>query len=258
MYLAYRFRPLFRIPGGDGSVDRYRDAVTPIRTWLLVGVATVVGVFAGTSALGNWRTYLLWRHAQPFGQDDAYFNKDIGFYVFKLPWWHYVVDFTMAVAVVAIIATAVVHYLYGGIRLQVQHDRLSGAAQVQLSVLLGIFVLAKGVDYYLDRFDLVTNDNNLFTGMNYTGENALLPARNILMGVALICAVLFFLNIWRRTWQLPSVGPRAAGALRDPARHDLAGDRPELPGQADRGGQGRELHPAEHRRDARCLRHRRR
>ena len=206
MYLAYRFRPLFRIPGGDGSVDRYRDAVTPIRTWLLVGVAVVVGMFAGTSALGNWRTYLLWRHAQPFGQDDAYFNKDISFYVFRLPWWHYVVDFTMAVAVVAIIATAVVHYLYGGIRLQVQHDRLSGAAQVQLSVLLGVFVLAKGVDYYLDRFDLVTNDNHLFTGMNYTGENALLPARNILMGVALICAVLFFLNIWRRTWQLPSVG----------------------------------------------------
>lgn len=206
MYLAYRFRPLFRIPGGDGSVDRYRDAVTPIRAWLLAGVATVVGVFAGTSAIGNWRTYLLWRHAEPFGETDAYFDKDIGFYVFSLPWWHYVVDFVMAAAIVAIIATAVVHYLYGGIRLQVQHDRLSGAAQVQFSVLLGIFVLAKGVDYYLDRFDLVTNDNRLFTGMNYTGENALLPARNILMGVALICAVLFFLNIWRRTWQLPSVG----------------------------------------------------
>ena len=206
MYLAYRFRPLFRVPGSDGSVDRYRDAVTPIRTWLLAGVATVVGIFAGTSALGNWRTFLLWRHAQPFGEEDAYFNKDIGFYVFSLPWWHYVVDFVMAAAVVAILATAVVHYLYGGIRLQVQHDRLSGAAQVQFSVLLGLFVLAKGVDYYLDRFDLVTNDNNLFTGMNYTGENALLPARNILMGVALICAILFFLNIWRRTWQLPSVG----------------------------------------------------
>ncbi|MEZ0579141.1 UPF0182 family protein [Nocardioides sp. MH1] len=206
MYLAYRFRPLFRLPGGDGSVDRYRDAVTPIRAWLLAGVGVVVGVFAGTSALGHWRTYLLWRHGKSFHQTDAYFHKDIGFYVFDLPWWHFLVDFVMAATVVAIIATAVVHYLYGGIRLQVQHDRLSGAAQAQLSVLLGVFVLAKGVDYYLDRFDLVTNDNSLFTGMNYTGENALLPARNILMGVAVICAILFFLNIWRRTWQLPSVG----------------------------------------------------
>lgn len=206
MHLAYRFRPLFRMPGADTSVDRYRDAVTPIRTWLLIGVAVVVGGFAGTSAVGQWRTYLLWRNGQPWGEDDAYFGRDLGFFVFDLPWWHYVVDFVMAAAVVAVIATAVVHYLYGGIRLQVQHDRLSGAAQVQFSVLLGIFVLAKAVDYYLGRFDLVTEDHDLFTGMNYTGENALLPARNILLGVAVICAILFFLNVWRRTWQLPSIG----------------------------------------------------
>ncbi|MCX6401003.1 MAG: UPF0182 family protein [Propionibacteriales bacterium] len=206
MHLAYRFRPLFRMAGGDASVERYRDAVTPVRGWLLAGVALVVGLFAGTSALGQWRTFLMWRNGESFGQKDGYFKKDIGFFVFDLPWWNFVIDFAMAVAVVALIATAVVHYLYGGIRLQQAHDRLSGAAQVQFSVLLGAFVLAKSVDYFFDRYDLVTDDHRLFTGMNYTAENAVLPARNILVAVALICAVLFFLNIWRRTWQLPSVG----------------------------------------------------
>lgn len=206
MHLAFRFRPLFRMAPSDASVERYRDAVTPIRGWLLAGVGIVVGIFAGTSAVGQWRTFQLWLNSQSFGQEDAYFHKDISFYVFRLPWWNFLVDFVMAATVVALIGTAVVHYLYGGIRLQQTHDRLSGAAQVQLSVLLGIFVLAKSVDYYLDRFDLVTDDHSRFTGMNYTGENALLPARNILVGVALICAVLFFLNVWRRTWQLPSVG----------------------------------------------------
>ncbi len=112
----------------------------------------------------------------------------------------------MATTVIALIAGAVVHYLYGGIRLQVTHDRLSEAAQAHLSVLLGVFVLAKGLDYYLDRFDLVNESGRLITGMTYTDENAVLPAKNILMGVAVICAVLFFLNVWRRTWQLPSVG----------------------------------------------------
>ena len=73
-------------------------------------------------------------------------------------------------------------------------------------MLLGVFVLAKAVDYYLDRFDLVNGSNRLFTGMNNTDENAVLPAKNILLGMALICAVLFFLNVWRRTWQLPGVG----------------------------------------------------
>ena len=207
IFMAYRYRPLFRPQSPEQTnLDRYRDAVTPIRTWLFIGVSLVIGVFAGASGMGQWRNFLLWRNSVPFDQKDAYFKKDIGFYVFELPWLHYLVDFAMAAAVIALIAGAVVHYLYGGLRLQASHDRLSGAAQVQLSVLAGVFVLAKAADYYLDRFDLVNESNRLFTGMNNTGENAVLPAKNILLGVALICAVLFFLNIWRRTWQLPGVG----------------------------------------------------
>ncbi|HJQ04429.1 MAG TPA: UPF0182 family protein, partial [Nocardioides sp.] len=166
--LAYRMRPLFRM-GGDASVERYRDAVTPIRGWLLAGVCLVVGAFAGTSGIGQWRDYLMWRNASTFHEKDHYFHKDIGFYVFRLPWWHYLADYVMAVAIVAVLATAVVHYVYGGIRLHLPSERLSGAAQVQISVLAGLFVLAKAADYFLGRYDLVTNDHSLFTGMNYTG-----------------------------------------------------------------------------------------
>ncbi|WP_435743187.1 UPF0182 family membrane protein [Nocardioides sp. SYSU DS0663] len=206
-WLAYRYRPLFRPTSPEqSSLDRYRDAVTPIRTWLLVGTAAVLGLFAGTSGAGEWRSYLLWRNGTAFGTDDPYFSRDIGFYVFDLPWFHFLVDFTMAVVVISLLAAAVVHYLYGGIRLQAPRDRLSGAAQAQLSALLGVFVLAKGLDYYLDRFDLVTGSGGPFTGMSYTDDHAVLPAKNILMGIAVVCAVLFFLNIWRRTWLLPSMG----------------------------------------------------
>ena len=207
MYVAYRMRPLFRPNSPEQTgLDRYREAVTPIRTWLLVGVSLVLGMFAGSSALGEWRSYLMWRNGVPFDATDVYFKKDIGFYVFDLPWLHYLVDFTMAVTVVALMAAALVHYLYGGVRLQTSHDRLSGAAQGQLSLLLGVFVLAKAGDYWLDRFDLVNQGGRLITGMTYTDDHAVLPAKNILMGIAVICAILFFLNVWRRTWLLPSVG----------------------------------------------------
>ncbi|WP_296602205.1 UPF0182 family protein, partial [Nocardioides sp.] len=207
IYLAYRFRPFFRPNSPEqNGLDRYREAVNPIRTWLLIGVAVVLGAFAGSSAIGEWRDYLLWRNGVSFGSDDAYFHKDIGFYVFSLPWLHYLVDYAMAVLVVALIAAAVVHYLYGGIRLQTPRDRLSGAAQAQISLLLGLFVLAKAADYWLDRFDLVTQGGGLVTGMTYTDDHAVLPAKNILLGISVICAVLFFVNVWRRTWLLPSMG----------------------------------------------------
>ncbi|HQR27701.1 MAG TPA: UPF0182 family protein [Nocardioides sp.] len=207
MLLAYRLRPMFRPASPEQvSLDRYRDVVAPRRVWLVAGIATVVGIFAGASAAGEWRAFLLWRNSVSFGREDPYFKRDLGFYVFELPWLHYLVELVMVVTVVALIAAGLVHYLFGGIRLQNKRDRFSPGAQAQLSALVGVFVLAKAVGYWLGRFDLLTQKHALFTGVNYTADHAVLPARNILTGIALICAILFFLNVWRRTWLLPSVG----------------------------------------------------
>ena len=207
LYLAFRLRPSFRPRSPEqANLDRYRDAITPLRRVLLVGVSVVVGIFAGISATGKWRDYLLWRNSTDFGKADPYFGKDLGFYIFKLPWLHFLVDFAMTTVFVALLFAAVVHYLYGGIRLQSAADRVSGPAQAQLSALFGIFLLLKGGDYWLDRFDLTSQTGGIVTGMTYTRDHAVLPSKNILMFIAVICALLFFANIVRRTWLLPGVG----------------------------------------------------
>lgn len=210
MAMAYRFRPVLwpGMPGmPDDGMDRYRQVLSPRMGWVIGGAAVVMGLFAGASATSQWRSYSLWRHSESFGETDDYFGKDIGFYVFQLPFWHYLVDYAMALAVVGLLATVVVNYLFGGIRLSARPgERLTSAAQIQVSVLLAAFVVAKAVDYWLDRFDLVTNSGSIFTGMGYTDDKAVLPAKEILAGIAIVCALLFLANIWRRTWLLPSVG----------------------------------------------------
>jgi uncharacterized protein len=205
--LAYRWRPVFRSTSAEQvSLDRYREAVVPARRWLTIGFSIFVALFAGSSAVGEWRAYLMWRHGKPFGTNDPIFKHDLGFYIFSLPWLHYLVDFLMAVTVVSLLVAIVVHYLFGGIQLQSRRDRFSPAAQGQLSVLVGLFVLAKAGDYWLSRYDLLNHEGNRFTGFNFTADHAMLPARNILTWIAIICAVLFFLNVWRRTWMLPGLG----------------------------------------------------
>ena len=207
LLVAFRSRPIFR-PNSPEQVglDRYREVITPIRRVLLVATSLVVGLFAGASGAGEWRNFLLWRNGQSFHRADPYFHKDIGFYVFDLPWLHYLVSFAMTAVVLGLVAAVLVHYLYGGIRLQSPGEKLTGAAQVQISVLLGLFVLLKGLDYYLDRFDLTSQTGSLITGMTYTRDHAVLPSKNILMAIAVICALLFFANVFRRTWLLPVVG----------------------------------------------------
>lgn len=203
---AFRARPQFRPLPTEAGLDRYRDAVEPMRKWVVIAVGGLLALIAGGSAAGQWRTFLLWRHRQSFGTKDPYFDKDVGFFVFSLPWFHYVVNFALMTLVLALIAAVIVHYLFGGIRLQARGDKVAGAAQVQFSVLLGLFVLVKALDYWLDRFDLTTDQGRRFTGINYTASNAVLPSKNILMFIAIICAVLFFANVIRRTWLLPSIG----------------------------------------------------
>ena len=207
MVIAYRARPFSRPDSPEQTgLDRYRDAVAPIRTVLLISVASVIGLFGGVAANGKWRTFLLWTNREPFHISDEFFHKDVGFYVFSLPWLHFVVGYVIAVLVLSAVCAVVVHYLYGGIRLQAAGDRMSATATIQLSILGGLALLAKAVGYYLDRFDLVTGSSPVVTGMSYTDEHAVLPARNILIGVALICALLFFITAWRRVWLLPGVG----------------------------------------------------
>ncbi|MFM2180201.1 MAG: hypothetical protein RL192_363, partial [Actinomycetota bacterium] len=134
------------------------------------------------------------------------FGLDISFFAFKLPMYQALVGWAISTLVFAIIGSAIVHYLYGGIRPQVAQERTTVAARVQLSVLLGLVVLLKAGAYWLDRYALALKDNKLITGLTYTDVNALLPAKAILTGIALICSLLFFANIVRRSWLLPAAG----------------------------------------------------
>jgi uncharacterized membrane protein (UPF0182 family) len=77
---------------------------------------------------------------------------------------------------------------------------------VQLSILFGLIVLVKAVAYWFDRYALALKENKLITGATYTDVNATLPAKAILTGIAVICALLFFANIVRKSWLLPAAG----------------------------------------------------
>lgn len=205
--LAYRMRPKFRVPGTESpAIERYRVAVDPLRKLVVVGGGTLLGVMAGASAAGHWETFLIWRNGGDFGQVDPQFGVDIGFFAFDFPWWRFVLSFAFAAVVLGLIAAAITHYLYGGVSLQNAAERVTPSAQAHLSVLIGLFILFKAAAYWLDRYELVVSNGSQGTGAWYADVNAVLPAKTIMVFIAVICAVLFFINVWRRNWTLPGIG----------------------------------------------------
>jgi uncharacterized membrane protein (UPF0182 family) len=207
IYIAFRKRPLYvPLTVEADNLERYRSQIEPIRRLVFAGLSLVLFYFGGSSASQLWETWLLFKNSTPFGVTDPQFGMDISFFAFKLPMYQALVAWGISTLVFAIIGSAIVHYLYGGIRPQVQQERTTVAARVQLSVLLGLVVLLKAVAYWLDRYALALKDNKLITGLTYTDVNALLPAKAILAGIAVICSLLFFANIVRKSWLLPAAG----------------------------------------------------
>ncbi|MEU3750292.1 MULTISPECIES: UPF0182 family protein [Streptomyces] len=212
IWLAYRLRPpLSAMSLEQQSLDRYRMGVAPFKKWVLLAVTVLVGLIAGASASGQWRTWLMWVNGVKFGQKDPQFGLDVAFYAFDLPWYRFLLAFGFAAAVLSLIAAALTHYLYGGLRITSPGARATAAATGHLSVLLGVFVSLKAIAYWLDRYGLAVKSSDFkatgnWTGLRYVDANAYLPAKTILFCIAAICAVLFFATLWRRTWQLPVIG----------------------------------------------------
>ncbi|MFF3995220.1 UPF0182 family protein [Streptomyces cyaneofuscatus] len=212
IWLAHRLRPpLSAMSLEQQSLDRYRMSVAPFKKWVLLAVTALVGLIAGASASGQWRTWLMYVNGVPFGTKDPQFKLDVAFYAFDLPWYRFLLGFGFAATVLSLIAAALTHYLYGGLRITSPGARATAAATGHLSVLLGIFVSLKAVAYWLDRYGLAVKSSDFkaadnWTGLRFVDANAYLPAKTILFFIAAICAVLFFATLWRRTWQLPVIG----------------------------------------------------
>ncbi len=205
--IAYRRRPLYvPITIEADNLERYRGQIEPIRKLVTAALAIVLFYFSGAAGTQLWSSWLLFRNSTPFGTKDPQFHLDISFFAFRLPFWQSLLEWGISTVIISLVAAAVVHYLYGGIRLQVREDRTTVTARVQLSILLGVIVLLKGAAYWLDRYHLALKEGRLITGLGYTDVNALLPAKAILAGIAIICSLLFFANIIRRSWVLPAAG----------------------------------------------------
>jgi len=207
IYIAFRKRPIYvPVAVEADNLERYRAQLEPVRRIVGIGVFLTLFYFAGSAGSKLWQEWLLFKNATSFGTVDPQFGKDISFFAFKLPMYQSLIGWGISTIILALLAAAAVHYIYGGIRTQVKEDRTTVAARVQLSILLGLLVLLKAVAYWFDRFALTLKEGKLITGLTYTDVNAVLPAKSILAAIAVVCSLLFFANIVRKSWLLPTAG----------------------------------------------------
>src|SRR3954463_9386421 len=204
--IADRIAPRTRALGPeDEMLARYQQSVPLCSGRIRIIVSLIFALLAGASVSGEWQRWILFTHAQDFGITDPQFHKDVGFYVFRLPFLSFVFDWLFAGLIVVLVITALAHYLNGGIRLQTPFQRVTPQVKAHLSVILALMALVKTVQYFLARYELNFSSRGVVEGASKTDVAAQLPALNLLMVISVVAAGLFVWNIWRRGWVRPII-----------------------------------------------------
>ena len=182
--------------------------------WALVAVISFIIAQKGAA---QWDMVLRFFHQQPFGSNDPLFNRDIGFYVFSLPFYLFLQNGLLVLFVFAGIAT-IAWYLKNG---AIQVTNLSEFAQGQgkpvpapkidmdthaikhLIFLGGIIALLLAWGYRLKMFNLLYSTSGATFGAGYTDVHVRMPVYTVLIFLSLAFALVLFFNAFKtRTKQI--------------------------------------------------------
>lgn len=208
---------LIRLIGGKGRffsenfLDRIQiPAIGSSRRFLLILMTigiVLIGFMMGGGASAFWKEFLMFQHGVPFDgyPADPVFGKNIGFYVFSLPFYNFLYGWTMSSLVIITIFTAVLHLFNGGISLTNNGFQFSLFCRAHLSILLGLMVVLYGLSYQLSAYELLFSQIGKFYGAGYSAVHAKLFAFRAAEFISFIAAGLLFFNVFKKSFKLPVI-----------------------------------------------------
>ncbi|NNN12162.1 MAG: UPF0182 family protein [Acidimicrobiaceae bacterium] len=197
------------VPNDSASeelINRYRSATSRFPRIGRIVVSAVIGLLLGVGTSSQWQTWLLFRNSVPFGIKDPQFHLDASFFVFRLPFYLFLVHWVFVALTLVFLLTTGAHYLSGNITTQGKRPRVSPPVKAQLSLILGLMALVKAFGYYFQRYQLDLSTRGVVQGASYTDVHAQLPALNMLIVISLASFALLIFNIRRQGWVLPAIG----------------------------------------------------
>ncbi len=178
----------------EGSIPGEGLLKSGVGYFLVGALLTLVMTNVGAS---QWPTMLQYFYGSSFGTTDPIFGKDIGFYVFDLPFYQFVVGFLIGTVVVSALATGVIYIAAGGIRIQ-ERIQLLPRPLGHLSALGGLFLLFSAVNYRLKIYELLYSQGNVFFGAGFVDVNVQIWVYWILILAFVATGIWLFKNVQNR------------------------------------------------------------
>lgn len=193
------------IPFGSARLHRGEllRFVAPLGLLVGAALALMAGQWGGT----HWEEVLLFTNRATVGTVDPVLGKDIGFYLFSLPFMELLKAFATFLVLLTAFMTAATYYLRGGITLTEQGVMIDLKVRRHLAVLLGISTLVIAAGFYLDSSRLLFSRNGNFYGAGYVDVHARLLTYQVLTFLTPLAGIMLAVGGWKGSWRLALLPP---------------------------------------------------
>ena len=167
-----------------------------IKQFFTLGAIVITAMFAFGFYI-RWDESLQFIWNEPFGEIDPLFGKDIGFYIFQLPFLELLQSSLLILTFLTTAILAIV-YLFTGLLGMQPGKGFSASKPVlnHLSINGGLWLLFLSWGFYLDRYGLLLKPGGIVFGATYTDIAIELPALWILFFVSLVLSILVIVSRW--------------------------------------------------------------
>lgn len=199
-----RFLPPPTSPAEE-ALQRLREWADPRIRRLRVGVAVFFALILGGGLAGFREEYQLFANQTPFGVADPQFDRDVSFWIFRLPFLDAVAGWAFNLTVVALVLVVALAVFSGNLRFRRGREATPTKVKAHISALLAVLAVIQAGRYRLASYGLLIPTGADRIGAGYVDINARLPAYTLLTVVSLLAAAALIANIWRRGWTLAAV-----------------------------------------------------
>jgi uncharacterized protein len=196
-----------------GNIRVQRDVAVRFVKPLAVLASLLLALLAGNWGAMRWEEILLFTNRVDVGSVDPVIGKDIGFYLFSLPFWEILRGFTGFMLLATAVVIGVVYFVRGGINLTERGATVDEKVRRHLAVLVGLFACVIAAGFYLDSFRLLYANNGAFYGAGYVDVNSRLLTFRILTFLTPLAGVMLAVGIWKGAWRMALLPPAVVVAL---------------------------------------------
>jgi len=209
---ARRFAPEFQVEISQDEFERpeiqlYKSLQNiQINKKFVLWFSLIIALFMGFSEGASWEKILIYFNRTSFGIADPIFNRDIGFYMFGLPFWEFLRNWLSFALTLITVVVAAIYIIKRAIKYEYKKLIIETPVKGHLSLLIGFILILKSWQYWLNAFKILYSTRAVIFGAGYADTHATLFALRVLMILALVCAVLFFVTARKENWKLPALG----------------------------------------------------